>query len=327
MKPTWKLLPVVAAAALGLMVLMPGGGLRPDAASADVHDITVNDATVNSGETVTINIDADQNDGNISVSLSGVSSGTSYLLTVTDCNNCADEGDTNTSFSINSTNIAANGNIELEMDITCTGNDTVSINASQGDVSDSVSVQCNANTTPTVTPTVTGTPPTSTPTVTTTPTGDTITLSAVQPNPACGQAVFLFATVKNQAGAFVSGANVSFTSSGGGSFSPTSAVTVTDGVASSTFTPPTTGNTTVTITATTNGKTATASVPVNCGSAAATSTPVPPAATSTPVSQVRPPSTGEAGLADNSSWSLYAGIATVIGTVFAGAVLVARRRA
>ncbi len=327
MKRTWKLLPVVAAAALGLMVLMPGGGLRPDAASADVDNVSVSDSTVNSGETITVTVDADQNNGNISITLSGVSGSTTAVLKVTDCDGCDDEGDVNPSFTINSAQLGSSGDVTLTLQLSCTSPDNLSINASQNSVADSATVSCEPSTTPTVTPTVTGTPPTSTPTATTTPTGDTITLSAVQPNPACGQAVFLFATVKNQAGAFVAGANVTFTSSGGGSFSPTSALTVTDGVASSTYTPPTTGNTTVTITATSNGKTATASVPVNCGTAAATSTPVPPAATSTPVSQVRPPSTGEAGLAENSNWSLYAGIATVIGTVFAGAALVARRRA
>jgi hypothetical protein len=62
-------------------------------------------------------------------------------------------------------------------------------------------------------------------------------------------------------------------------------------------------------------------VPVNC-TAAATSTPVPVATT-----QVRPPSTGDAGLADGSNWSLYAGLAALVGAVFTGALVVARRRA
>jgi hypothetical protein len=330
MKKPWKLLPIVAAAALGLTVLVPGGISRPGVASADVHNVTVSDATVTSGDTITVTVDADQDNANdITVNLSGASSGTSYQFKVTDCNNCISEGDTGTAFTIDGGDVAANGNVTLELTITCTADDTVSVNADQGNGDDNATVECQANTTPTVTPTVTGTPPTSTPTTTTTPTGDTITLSAVQPNPACGQAVFLFATVKNNQGGFVAGANVTFTSSGGGSFSPASAVTVTDGVASSTFTPPTSGNTTLTITATSNGKTATATVPVNCSNA--TSTPAPAAPTATPSgggSVVRPPSTGDAGLADDSSnFGLYAGLATIVGTVFLGALVVARRRA
>jgi hypothetical protein len=322
MKQPWKLLPIVAAAALGLAALMPG------LVSADVGDVDVVADTVNSGSTVNVNINADQT-GDITIHVSGVSGTSTVSFEVADCDGCNDENDVHTGtadFTISDDGFPSNGDITLALTMTCSADDNISVTATQG-ASDSDSVQCIANTTPTVTPTVTGTPPTTTPTATTTPTGDTITLSAVQPNPACGQAVFLFATVKNQAGQFVAGANVTFTSSGGGSFSPTSATTVTDGVASSTFTPPTSGTSTITITATTNGKTSTASVPVNCGNA--TSTPVPAAPTATPgTSVVRPPSTGDAGLAsDNDNTALYLGVATLIGTVFAGAVVVARRRA
>jgi adhesin/invasin len=307
---------------------MPGGIGRPESASANVDDVSVSDSSVVSGESVTVSVNADQNNGPISVSLSNVSSGTAYLFKVTDCDGCASENDNGTSFSdIDSANIN-DGNITLSLQITCTADDTVTVNAGQNGDTATTTLECLANTTPTVTPTVTGTPPTSTPTVTTTPTTNTIALSAVQPNTACGQAIFLFATVKNQSGGFVSGATVTFTSSGGGSFNPASATTVTDGVASSTFTPPTTGNSTITITATTNGQTSTADVPVNCGNAA-TSTPQPAAPTATPAGSgtVRPPSTGDGGLADESNTGLYVGIATLIGTVFAGALVVANRRA
>jgi adhesin/invasin len=306
---------------------MPGGIGRPESASAAVDNVSVSDSSVATGETVTVSVDAAADAGNISVSLSNVSGGTAYLFKVTDCGGCASEGDNGISFTDIDPSDAAGGNITLSLTITCTADDTVTVNAGQGN-SDTTTLECLANTTPTVTPTVTGTPPTSTPTVTTTPTTNTIALSAVQPNTACGQAVFLFATVKNQSGGFVSGATVTFTSSGGGSFNPASATTVTDGVASSTFTPPTTGNSTITITATTNGQTSTANVPVNCGNAA-TSTPQPAAPTATPAGSgtVRPPSTGDGGLADEDNTGLYVGIATLIGTVFAGALVVANRRA
>jgi hypothetical protein len=324
MKLTWKLLPVVAAAAMGLMMLMPGIGTKD--ASADVHNVGVSDASVASGETITITIDADQNDGDVQISLGGVSATTTAVLKLTDCNDCSDEGDISSSFVIDSADLAANGNVTLTLQLTCTQDDNLAVIAEQDQGEDSEAITCTANT---ATATLTGTPPTSTPTTTATPTGDTITLSAVQPNTGCGQAVFLFATVKNNQGGFVAGANVTFTSSGGGTFSPVSALTVTDGVASSTFSPPTSGNATLTITATTGGKTATASVPVNCANA--TSTPAPAAPTATPSaggSTVRPPSTGDAGLADGgSNFRLYTRLATIVGTVFLGAFLVARRRA
>jgi adhesin/invasin len=327
MKPKWKLLPVVVASALALMALATSGGAKPTTVSAEVTNVQATDNDVNSGGSVTISFNADEAQGNIGVTLEGVAAGTTHAATITECGSgCPDDNDNVTApFSITSDSLDGTADtVAFNLQLTCTSNDTVTVRVTQEGVDDTIAITCNASTTPTTTPTVTGTPATATPTVTGTPTGNTITLSAVQPNTTCGAPVFLFATVKDSNGNFVPGATVTFSASGGaGSFAPASAVTVTDGVASSTWTPPSTGTQIVTITSNTGGKTATANVPVNCS--AATSTPVP--ATPVPSTSVRPPSTGEGGTADGSSLPLYAGIATFIGAVFAGAFVVARRQA
>lgn len=323
MKLSWKLLPLAAVAVLGVAALLPGGGVKQ--ASAEVDAISVSAQTVLSGQSVTASIDADQAAGVLTVTVTGLNSGTTRTLTLTDCDGCDDETDSGTSLSIDSAVAAdfpADGNVVVTVTVSCTGEDSVNVNASQGGVSKTASVTCVTSLTPTVTPTVTGTPATATPTVTTTPGASTISLQAVPGSTTqCAQDIFLFATIRT-AGVPVSGQAVTFTASGNaGTFSPASANSESSGIASSSYKSPSTGTTTVTITASWNGQSATASVPVNCAAA--------PAATATPaaVAQVRPPSTGEAGLAEDSNLTLYAGLAVLLGGAFTGALVVARRRA
>lgn len=313
MQHLWKVLPVgMLALALSLAAFATS---QPATVQADVSSVTASDTSLDSGQTITVTVQAQQNDGVLALGLTSVAQGTSYIFT--------SSYGTGTVLSIPGDAIPGSGLLTVSLQVECTQFDELIINASQDGTSQQEQISCTpgATTTPTATPTVTGTPATATPTVTTTPSGDTLTLSAVQPNTACGQPVFLFATLKNQAGAAIAGATVTFSASGGaGSFNPVSAVTVTDGVASSTWNPPTTGTQTVTITATSGGKQATANVPVNCAAATATSTPA-------PSSPITPPSTGEAGIASGQSWSLYAGIAALVAVVFSGALVLARRKA
>jgi hypothetical protein len=171
------------------------------------------------------------------------------------------------------------------------------------------------------------------PTATATPktvAAETVTLSAGPNSVGCNGASFITIVVKGAGGANVSdGTTVNVTASLG-SVSPSSQTTQGGGVLVL-YTAPASQSGTATITATAGGKSGTTTVLVNCTTATATTqtqqqpTPVP-----TATGGIRPPSTGDAGLAAESggSSSVYTSFAAVIaiGSLF-GALVASRLRA
>jgi hypothetical protein len=108
-----------------------------------------------------------------------------------------------------------------------------------------------------------------------------------------------------------------------GTISPTTATTTGGGVLAVYNAPASSGGT-ATITAISGGRTSTTSISVTCAAAAtATTAPAAPA----PTTSVRPPSTGDAGIAEGvPGWRTYAGIVLISGSVL-GAFAVVRKRA
>jgi hypothetical protein len=115
-----------------------------------------------------------------------------------------------------------------------------------------------------------------------------------------------------------------------GSVSPSTAVTTEAGAAFSFFTAGSTGGTAV-ITATAGGISNSASVIVNCGSggaAIATATTAPPPATGSISGAIRPPNTGDAGLAaegSSGSTGTFAAVSIVVSMAIAGGIVMTRR--
>ena len=131
---------------------------------------------------------------------------------------------------------------------------------------------------------------------------NSVVLTASTTTPACGLPIVVIATVKDQGGNLLEDVTVIFTA-------PLGTFTIQVGTTSSgklvtLYTPPNTGSAPITITATAGGVVGTLPIQLSC--AVATPTVTATAVTSPP--SIRPPSTGDAGLAETSgsSWMLLA---------------------
>jgi hypothetical protein len=169
---------------------------------------------------------------------------------------------------------------------------------------------------------------TATPTVTTTPAAASgVTVSAAPSTVNCSGSSFITVVVKSGS-ANVADGTVVTVSTTSGSLSPTSAPTSGGGILTI-FTAGSTSGT-ATITASAGGVTGTTTVTVNCGAPTAVPTsppPPPPVQTVAPGGGIRPPNTGDAGLAaDNGTNWMIVGIVAVIATSAAGGLVLARRR-
>jgi hypothetical protein len=127
MNLSWKLLPLAAVAALGVAVLLPGGVTTPTGASANINSFSVTDTDLSSGDTTTVNVDADDGPGDLEVWVSGVGGSSTADFEITDCNGCDEEGDTGDDLLIDTTdsNFPSNGQIELELTVTCENADAM----------------------------------------------------------------------------------------------------------------------------------------------------------------------------------------------------------
>jgi len=152
-------------------------------------------------------------------------------------------------------------------------------------------------------------------------TAATVTASASPNSVGCNASSFITLAVKDSTGAaVVNGTSVNVAVSGGGSVNPTTATTSSGG-ALVLYTAPASGSGTATITATAGSAVGSTTVGFACAAAQATVAPPPPAAA--PTSQIAPPNTGDAGLADHSSFPMAAAVALIVSTLIGA--LVAKR--
>ncbi len=145
----------------------------------------------------------------------------------------------------------------------------------------------------------------------------TVVLQGSPATQTCGGFVFLVATVEDADGTRLEDVLVTFTAPVG-TISPASVLSSVNGVAQSFLQAPETGGGVITITAQAGSAIDTIQIELTCADAAATATSVPPAT-------IRPPSTGDAGLANGSGWLPYAGIAGLVAAMFGAAFVTARR--
>ncbi len=331
MSHTWKLLPLAAVFALGLVVLVPGGLLSGTARKA----YAAQDCT-QPKRTVSIQI-VDNNTGDF-ISVPGTTVVISPNPAIQDIggsrtyiDNGSNDADTSDTGIIQATGVCQNdGGYTVSLtDLPGTYNtcdfpgDKTVIVGSTNPVVNFVLTNC-----PSLTPTTTATT-TATPTTTVGPaTG--LTISASPATLGCNGTSIITVQVKDASGnAVAAGTAVTLTSSQG-SVAPTSGTTASDGSLFVFFSATGNANGAVTVGATSGSATGTATVTVNC-SAVATATTAPPPTVAPTVSGggvISPPNTGSAGLANSDNgigWQTYGGIALVIMSALGALVLVRSR--
>lgn len=329
MSHTWKLLPLAAVFALGLVMLVPGTishPTQPQTASAACTNstgrlqititdnntdnfipvvgsrirISPNPDTDTSSETVTDGTAPDVNAATGVIRLEGMCVEETYnvqLLSLpSPYTNCDYVNDSD---SIDLTNASLR---TLDLTVDCS----------------------NVNITPTATVTTTATP------TTTVGPASGLTISASPATLGCNGTSIITVQVKDASGnAVAAGTAVTLTASQG-SVSPTSGTTASDGSLFVFYSATGNANGAVTVGATAGSATGNVTVTVNC-SAVPTSTTAPPPTVAPTVSGggvISPPNTGSAGLAKSDNgigWQTYGGIVLVIASALGALVLVRSR--
>ena len=147
MNLSWKFLPLAAVFALALLALTPGGATLPPDASADVSLVDAADNSIASGSSTTITIEADEDDGDITVELLGVSGSSTSEIEITDCAGCDEEDDTHATLLVIDSNdaefVTASETFSVQLTLTCESEDSVTIRATQDEMDDQDVVTCN----------------------------------------------------------------------------------------------------------------------------------------------------------------------------------------
>jgi hypothetical protein len=326
MSHKWKLLPIAALFALGLVLLLPGSvsnPLQPDVALAACDT-----------ETGTININIRDIDTGSRVDLSGsvviisprpaTGTGTTALTDDNSPDQSATHG------LIRLTNVCGNNQYTATLDSvpatfsdcdvitdqdsgTITGSNTITLD---------LEIDCSAVS---LTPTVT---------VTVTPTGTvgaakTVITSASPNSVGCGGTSIVTVQVKDGAGNPVAiGTAVQLTATKGTVNPPSGSTTAADGSVFVFYAAKDAANNNISggsvdITATAGTASGKTTITVNCNAAPTNTTAPPPTVSSGGV--ISPPNTGDAGLSRDSGWRTFAGIALVVASVV-GTLLLVRGR-
>ena len=134
MNMSWKLLSLAAVFALGLLALMPGGATLPPSARADIDRISAEDLSIQSSDSTDITIVADEDDGDVTVSVSSVAAATTATLDLRDCDGCVEEDREGTTLTIDSDDpdFPDDGVLEVRLKLTCEDRDPVRVRAVQG---------------------------------------------------------------------------------------------------------------------------------------------------------------------------------------------------
>jgi hypothetical protein len=330
MSHTWKLLPLAAVFALGLIMVLPGSlshPTRPESAAA---------ACATTTGSLNVNIrDANNADSRIPVGGSVVvitpkpSTGSGTTAVVDDSG--SDESSTHGLIHV--TNVCGDNSYTAQLDSVpspYSNCDVLTDSASgqltgAGTVTLNLEIDCGgANLTPTTTVTTTTTT-TPTPTVTgTVGPASGVTLSASPTSLGCNGTSIITVQVKDASGNPVAAGTAVALNTTKGTLSPSNGTTASDGTLFVFLSAPSNAGGPADITATAGSASGKVTVTINCN-VAPTNTTAPPPTVSTG-GTISPPNTGDAGLSDNgTSWQTYGGIALVVASVLGALVLVRSR--
>jgi hypothetical protein len=332
MSHTWKLLPLAVLAALGLIMIGAPTGVR--VARADIDEVTVNDDTVDDGDTMNVD-DGDSIDvevalgsprpSGLEIRATSVASGSEVNVNFESCDD--NSGDSSDDCEVDSgdgsedlvvvdpTYDSPEGlqRVLVSIDFACDEEDNIHIRIDEfdgGEDSFSFDVNCGASS------------PTATATSTVGPAA-TVNVSSSNDNLGCGATSIVTITVLDENGDPVAAGTLVNIVTDKGSVSPASGQTTTDGSVFVFFTAGQTGGT-ATITAASGSAIGETEIDINCN---VEPTQAPPPTTDTSGS-IQPPNTGDGGLLDSNgnSWQTYAGILLILASV-TGTLAVIRPRA
>lgn len=339
MSQPWKLLPLAAiVAVIGALLVVPGGALQPDSASADfdcnnkypfqisIRDLdNGNNPVSTAGIVVKVSPDPQTNAGNTPVgSRDYVDNGNN------DDSNTVGlirENEACEANSTNSNSIYTATILSYPSDFTCDtviGEDTFQLTGIQADAAELYVGNCTTPATAT---------PTGTLTVTVTPTGTpgaaaTVTTSASPGSISCSGTSIVTIQVRDSAGNPVPAGTAVTISTTLGSVSPSAGQTTdASGNAFVFVTGPASQGGVAVVTAKSGNAEGKTELTINCG-AAATATTAPPPTVAPGGGVISPPNTGDGGLADGGSpaWTAFAGLSLLLAAAL-GAVGIVKVRA
>src|SRR3990172_6052018 len=315
MRSSWKLLPLAALMALGLLALLRDGPGRPRTASAAF--------VCTEGDTGTLRVDIIDDDTDARITVAGaVVKFTPNTQTGTSTENVTDNSSEDNSTSV--------GRITQNNACSTTGSDTyeaelVSLPDALDDcdiIDDTDTGALDADTTTTLDLHVDCSDvATSTPTTTV---AAGVTVASSFASLSCNSFSVITVTVRDGGGNPLPNVTLNVAASIG-SVSPTQVTTGTGGAATTLYTAPATQGGTATVTATVASTTVSGSttILINCA-ATPTATTVPPTATATraPTTGLGAPSTGDGGLADGggTGWPVYAGFVLTASALIGGVI-------
>ena len=330
MSQPWKLVPVAAVvAALGVLLLVPGGATQPQSASAvidcneptgviqvQIRDLdNSNNPVSQAGITVLINPDPQDDDATREYVDNGANDDSPTIGTIRENEACSSDAEDYTVSIVEfPTNFECDTIIDSQ-DLEVTANAVNTVELFVGN--------CETGATST---------PTGTLTVTATVTGTvgpaaTVTTNASPAAVSCSGTSIVTIQVRDAAGNPVQAGTAVQIAASMGSVSPSSGQTTdASGAAFVFFTAPANQGGTATITAVSGSASGQTTVTVNCGTAA-TATTAPPPTVSPGGGVISPPNTGDAGLAASSNgWTALAAVGFLV-LVTIGALAIVRVRA
>ena len=320
----WKLLPLAAVFALGLVIALPGGGARPEVASAalncdvryimdiEIIDLDTDARITATGSVVRISPDPQDNVDSRDYVDNADNDDSSTPGRVRESQACSA---TANDYTITLHSLPAT----LDCDIII-GSQVTSLTGSNTANPVVLFVESCSAVTPTATTTVTATPGPA----------KTVTVNSSQPTLGCTNTSIVTVELKDAAGASVgAGVPVTITASPSGSVSPSSGLTTAnDGSVFVFYTSAANQGGLITITATAGDASGTTTITVNCGVTATATTAAPTSTTAPPptlaAGNIQPPSTGDAGSAQHSSGQTYVGVAMVFAAL-CGVVMLLRK--
>jgi hypothetical protein len=322
MSQPWKLLPVAAIVA-ALALVSSGVFLGDNSADAEIGTIDIGTIAAGNDSPAEVQIQAEDDRGTIEVEISG---GDDIDVDDVSCNGCvpADllllvDGFQVLSDDVDDDGVIDDLTITFTFTIDCDAGDDIAISVNDDEDGDIETVECQAAGSPTPTPTTTGT------VTTTVGPAATVTTNASPASVSCSGTSIVTIQVRDASGDPVASGTPVVIAASMGSVSPSSGQTTdASGSAFVFFTAPANQGGTATITATSGSASGQTTVAVNCG-ASATATTAPPPTVSPGGGVITPPSTGNAGLAEEGNgWAAVMVSFLVIATL--GALAIVRVR-
>ncbi|HEY4685687.1 MAG TPA: hypothetical protein VII57_06530 [Dehalococcoidia bacterium] len=320
MRSSWKLLPLAALMALGLLVLLPGGVRQPSV-------VTATDCAADEEGTLRIRFREGSESGSettlegFRVVISPDPTDHADTLTATD-EGSNDDADGNVG-RIDITDACETDHFGGNYDFTASIVSGTDADDENCDIEDTTlnNFELDAGEVTTVNFVVDCGVATSTPTTTV---AAGVTVSSSFATLACNSFSVITVTVRDGGGNPLPNVTLNVAASIG-SVSPTQVTTGTGGAATTLYTAPATQGGTATVTATVASTTVSGSttILINCA-ATPTATTVPPTATATraPTTGLGAPSTGDGGLADGggTGWPVYAGFVLTASALIGGVI-------